>query len=216
VYMLDWGGTKAYAPTPSGNGIHIVRAGRGAENGVPEAEYERFRTMLAEKLAGFTDPTTGKPVVSRVWTREEVFDGPHIELSPDLTLELRDGGLVSILASNDPYKPRSEPSGTHRMEGFFSARGPGLRQGVRLPALSILDVAPLLLYSLGLSIPADLEGQVPTDAWEPGLLQARPVETVSPSGPAADAPSEIPVGPALDEEAEAELMRRLRALGYVE
>lgn len=216
VYLLDWERTKAYVPTPSGNGVHIVRAGQGSENGVPETEYERFRDELAEKLRGFKDAITGEPVVSHVWTRAEVFDGPYVALAPDLTLELRDGGLVSILASDDPFKPRSEPSGTHRPEGVFIARGPGLRQGVRLPALSILDVAPLVVYSLGLPVPTDLEGQVPTDALDPALLEARPVETVAPSGPASSAPSEIPVGPALDEEAEAELLRRLRALGYVE
>jgi predicted AlkP superfamily phosphohydrolase/phosphomutase len=216
VYLLDWERTKAYAPTPSGNGIHIVVAGRGNENGVPKTEYERFRNELVEELLNSMDPVTSEPVVSQVWTREEVFGGPYMELAPDLTLELGDGGLVSILASDAPFKPRHEPSGTHRPEGIFIARGPGLRRGARLAPLSILDVAPLSLYSLGLPIPTDLEGRVPTEAIEPATLRSRPVEMGIPSEPTAVEPSQFYAGPVLDAEAETEMLKRLRALGYVE
>ena len=82
--------------------------------------------------------------------------------------------------------------------------------------MSILDVAPLLLYSLGIPIPSDLEGQVPTEALEPEMLLARPVERDGPAESPAGLLSESPGGPTLDEEAEAEILKRLQALGYVE
>jgi predicted AlkP superfamily phosphohydrolase/phosphomutase len=216
VYLLDWERTRAYTPTPSGNGIHIVPRTQPGEPGVPEDEYQAFRSRLVDELLGFVDLAVGEPVVAHVWTREEIFDGPCTSLAPDLTLELVDGGLVSILASDAPFKPRPEPTGTHRPEGILIARGPGLRQGVQLAPLSILDVAPLLLYSLGLPIPADLEGRVPVEALEPAALRARPVEAAVPQAPAAEEPSGPQTGPVLDKEAEAELLKRLRALGYVE
>jgi predicted AlkP superfamily phosphohydrolase/phosphomutase len=215
VYLLDWERTRAYAPMPSGNGIHIVRADGDHPHGVSDAEYEPFRDQLIEELCALKDPISGEPVVVRVWKREEVFAGPDLELAPDLTLELQDGGLVSILASEVPVSPRPEPSGSHHPEGIFIARGPGVRQGVQLPELSILDVAPLLLYSLGLPVPEDVEGRVPTEALEPAALRARPIETVTPSEAAAE-PFQAQPGPVLDEETEAEILRRLRALGYVE
>jgi predicted AlkP superfamily phosphohydrolase/phosphomutase len=215
VYLLDWDRTLAYAPTPSSNGIHIVVAEEDGKTGIPKSEYESFRSRLVDELRSFTD-LAGEPVVSQIWTREEAFAGPFMDLAPDLTLELRDGGLVSIVASDAPYKPRPEPSGTHHRDGIFIARGPGLRQGASLPRLSIVDVAPLVLYSMGLPIPADLDGRVPTEAVEPEALQAHPVQTAAPTAPVASEPSEVPAGPVLDAEAEAELMRRLRALGYVE
>jgi len=216
VYLLDWERTTAYAPTPSSNGIHIVVAGRGGEKGVSPADHGRFRARLMESLRQVTSPATGEPMVSHIWTREEAFDGPYMELAPDLTLALRDGGLVSILASDAPIKPRPEPSGTHRPEGVFMAAGPSVRQGVSLPQLSILDVAPMALYSLGLAIPTDLEGRVPTEALEPAALQARPVQMAASSELTVTEPSPTLVGPVLDEEAEAEILKRLRALGYVE
>ena len=216
VYLLDWERTTAYAPTPSSNGIHIVRADGGSERGIPPADYDRFRAQLMESLRQVTSPATGEPVVSHIWTREEAFEGPYMELAPDLTLALRDGGLISILASDASVKPRAEPSGTHRPEGVFMAAGPGIRQGLSLPQLSILDVAPMVLYSLGLAIPGNMEGHVPTVAFKPSWLEARPVCATSPAEPSEPASPQATVEIVYTEEEEKALAARLRALGYIE
>jgi predicted AlkP superfamily phosphohydrolase/phosphomutase len=215
VYEMDWERTKAYAPTPSANGIHIVRASEEYPNAVSDADYVSFRDQLIEGLLGVTDPRSGVQVVSQVWRREDIFAGPKLELAPDLTLELQDGGLVSILASEQAVVPRSKPIGTHRPEGVFIARGPEMRQGLELPQLSILDVPSLLLHSVGLPIPASFEGRVPVEAFESEALERRPVErreSVEPTGESSRPQVDI----SLDEETEAEIARRLRALGYLE
>jgi predicted AlkP superfamily phosphohydrolase/phosphomutase len=216
VYLLDWERTLAYAPTPSGNGIHIVVAGQGGEKGIAPADYGRFRAELIESLNNVISPTTGEPVVSRVWTREEVFAGPRMELAPDLTLALRDGGLISILSSDVAVKPRPEPTGTHRPAGVFLASGPGVRQGVSLPQLSILDVAPTMLHALGLAVPGDMEGRVPEAAFEPQWLQARPVRTTAPAEYSEAGSPQASVEIVYTEEEEKALAARLRALGYIE
>jgi predicted AlkP superfamily phosphohydrolase/phosphomutase len=215
-YLLDWERTQAYAPLPSGNGIHIVRADDERPGGVPVAEYDGFRNRLAAELLEVRDPATGAPVVAQVWKREEIFAGPCLELAPDLTLVLQDGGLISILASEAAVSPRSSPSGTHRPEGIFIARGPALRQGARLPRLSILDVAPLILYSLGLPIPDDLEGRVPVEALQPAALHARPAQIAAAPRPASVERASMASEAELDDEAEREILRRLQSLGYVE
>lgn len=211
-YQLDWTRTRAYVATPSSNGIHIVMRQPGADGGVAPADYDRFRDRLAAELAAVTDPTSGEPILSRVWRRDEVFDGPHGTLGPDLTLELADGGLVSILASDTVYERRAEVSGTHRPQGIFVARGPQLRRGVVLPQLSILDVAPLVLHSLGLAVPQDMEGSVPVAALDPASLAATPVR----SGPPESAPVDsLPEPTGYNEQDEQVLVERLRALGYI-
>jgi predicted AlkP superfamily phosphohydrolase/phosphomutase len=214
AYLLDWTKTRAYAPTPSSNGIHIVPAGPEHPGGVPASEYEAFRAELARDLRAVADPATGQPLAARVFTRDEVFAGPHKELAPDLTLELRDGGLISILASDVPYRSRTEPSGTHRREGVFMARGPGLECGVRLGALSILDVAPLLLHTLDLEVPEDMEGRVPAAAFHPSWLRRRPVRATAATA-AVEAPAER-TEEAFTKEDELKLAQRLRDLGYIE
>jgi len=137
----------------------------------------------------------------------------------DLTLELADGGLVSILASDTPFMSRTETSGTHRRNGVFIARGPGTRSGAQVSGVSILDVAPLLLTALGLEIPADMEGKVPEGVFEPSWLGSRAVRTAPAS---AAQPEAEPQGEPQTEEAfftkedELKLAQRLRDLGYIE
>lgn len=214
VYEMDWGKTRAYAATPSSNGIHIVLADGDNGSGVPPAEYERFRDELIARLRRYRDGGSGEPVVTRIWTKEEAFAGEAEELAPDLTLALRDGGHVSVLASDAPLKPREEIKGAHRREGIFIAVGPGVRKGVELPELSILDVPPLLLYCLSLPIPEDFEGRIPTEVLEPAALRDRPAKRSGPGeSKEADEPAEQGT---LSAEDEAIMAERLRALGYIE
>lgn len=216
VAMLDWGRTRAYGATPSSNGIHIVAANNTKAGGVPAAEYGSFRDDLVRGLAALKSPTTGKALVEKIWTREEAFAGPFLSRAPDLTLYLWDGGLVSILDSDAAVKPRATISGTHRSEGVFMARGSGIPAGVRAQEMSILDVAPTLLYTLGLAIPEDMEGKVPKELFVPARWEQCPPR-IRTQAEAPDAPNQG-VGDRLlfDAEAEAEMAARLRALGYIE
>jgi predicted AlkP superfamily phosphohydrolase/phosphomutase len=208
-YEVDWDKTTAYCPTPSGNGIYLSPDGaNGAE------DYASLRQELIDGLRSYLDPETGEPVVQRIWTREEAFDGEHLTAAPDLTLELRDGGFVSILPSSTVLMRRVEPTGTHHPDGIFVAGGPGIRRDVTVPPLSILDVAPTVLHALGLPVPEDLEGRVPTEVFDPAWLEARPIRAAGPTQPRE--PLSPAAGEPLDEEGEAELLQRLRALGYVE
>jgi predicted AlkP superfamily phosphohydrolase/phosphomutase len=211
VYQIDWARTRAYAPLPSGNGIHIVTADAAHPDGVPAADYHRFRRDLSDQLMKVRDPETHEPVVERVWSREELFDGPNLTLAPDLTLELCDGGLMSILASAQPVRRRPAPTGTHRPDGIFIASGDEYRQGVRIEPLSILDVAPLMLHALGLPIPSSLEGRIALEAFDSAALAIRPPQIAATTAAAAGTADAM-----LDADAEAEIIERLQALGYVE
>ena len=193
-------------------GIHIVVADGAGRPGVPAAGYPAFRETLIQKLYQLTSPVTGEPLIARVWRREEIFAGPYQALAPDLTLSLRDGGLVSILPSDVPVRRREEVTGAHRPEGVFLARGPGIRSGCTLPSLSILDVAPTVLYCLGLPIPADLEGQAALTLFEPAQAQARPAQRETLSSPTGPSSGQF----VYDAETEAAILARLRALGYVD
>ena len=213
-YQVDWSRTTAHCPTPSSNGIYISVAGRGGKDGVPPEHYGRFRAQLADALRDFKDPVTGERVVTKIWTREEAFAGRCVGLAPDLTLALRDGGFVSVLPSDVALRPRPEPCGTHHPEGIFVAAGPGIRRGLSVSPLSIVDVAPMLLHLLGLPVPEDMQGRVPTELFETSTIRARPIVRGEPTrGPDAR-PGGEPGG--LDETGESEVIRRLTALGYLE
>jgi len=213
---LDWERTRAYAATPTSNGIHIVMADHNGSVGVQPEEYTRFRAELMEALYSLVDPFTGEAVVYRIWTREEAFPGVAVDLAPDLTLTLQDGGLVSILPSAQVLKPRPKPVGTHRPLGIFLAKGPDIRRGVTLHELSILDVAPLMLYCLGLGIPEELEGRVPLEIYELAFQARMPVRIESAASRSSPSPSREATVTVYDEDAEEAMLARLKALGYLE
>lgn len=213
VTLLDWEKTRAYAATPSSNGIHIAVANGDSGPGLPPAEYQAFRKRLIDSLYSLTCPETGERIVERIWTREEAFEGPFLNRAPDLTLGLADGGLVSILGSDAAVKIRERPSGTHRPLGVFMAKGPGIREGNRTGERSILDVAPTLLYALGMEIPGDMEGRVAEEIFKRPFLEEHPVLRGGVSFHKPPSPGE---NIQFDAEAEAEMARRLRALGYIE
>ena len=212
---IDWSRTKAYVRTASANGIYIRRRKHGP-GGVADEEYPALRARLVDELLKFRDPSTNDTVVKRAMVREEAFPGSSMEDAPDITLFLRDGGFPSILPSADLVKPRKEVVGMHRPEGVFFALGPGIRRGGTLSPQGIANVAPTLLHSLGLPVPADFEGKVIEEAFEPGALAAEPVRigvpTLDPNATSEPAPEDAN----MTEEDEAKVVERLRQLGYID
>jgi hypothetical protein len=101
-------------------------------------------------------------------------------------------------------------SGGHDPVAVFVAAGGPLRHDAARGRLSVLDVAPLFAYLAGAAIPDDLPGALPVRWLEPAALAAAPPRTV-PADSLARLPP--PVAPAIPD---AEVLERLRAMGYVE
>lgn len=117
----------------------------------------------------------------------------------------------------------SDVSGDHRLEGVLLMTGPEVRSGLGLEHSTIFQVAPTVLYLLGLPQDARMLAHAPADG---GVLEAaiatpalarRPIRMVS-GYPGTDRagllrthdPARFPAPPT-----EAEQLRRLRALGYL-
>ena len=214
TWLLDWNKTRAFATTPTSNGIYIVVSQDGVSPGVPATEYDAFVRKLSDELRQIPALRTDEPLVSEIWTRDEVFQGPHHDAAPDLTLLLRDGGLVSILPSPEAVSKRAVVSGSHRPVGIFGARGPAIRRGVNGGELSILDIAPAVLYSLGLPLPEELQGRVPKEIYQDTVLEKHPIRRMAAraTGPDSQAPAPMPA----EMEDEEVVLERLRELGYIE
>lgn len=211
--MIDWERTTAYVRTSSSNGIYIRTSSGPGKPGVPTSEYQAFRARLITQLGEIRD-AAGERIVKKIMTREETFPGPYMSQAPDLTLVLRDGGFVSILNAASPVKARSEVNGTHRHEGILFASGKGIKKGFHSAQRSILDVAPTMLYSIGLPVPEDMEGSVVTELFEPEALREAPVQV----GFATLAPNQIRDQgrqSAMTASEQAEVMERLKTLGYM-
>ena len=209
---LDWSKTTAYCRTPSSNGIHIRVAQEPGEPGIAPEDYERFREQLISDLYALKDPDSGEQIVADVLKREEWFPGPHMERACDLTLVLRDHGFVSIRNYKPALVPRPTPIGTHHPDGVFMAYGPGIAAAGMVDARQIVDVAPTLLYSAGVSVPSDFEGQVPASFFDARWMQDHPVKHGARTRPIKRAEA----GKDMDAKEKKQILEQLQMLGYME
>ncbi len=137
-------------------------------------------------------------------------------------MRFRGGACLSVLNAESVVVTRDRPVGTHHPHGVLLGRGPGVRRGATAGLMNILDVAPLLLHSLGLEIPLEYEGTFPNRLYDPGYLRSDPPrigqeagEPVVAAGPEHGTVVEER-GELLDEDDKAGVLERLRSLGYVE
>lgn len=214
---VDWARTEAYSGSRTSEGIYINLKGREA-NGIvsPGANYETVRNRVIEELVALTDPFTGQPAVSAVYRREELYSGEYLERMPDILFALDDKPyLVSESTSTTQvFGPLStaDVTGRHHSLGLFAAVGPNIVPGIRVEA-QIVDLAPTVLYSLGLPIPQEMDGRVLVEIFVERYRRLHPVryEDAGYRGPAAD-PEPAP----FSAEEDADIEDRLRALGYLD
>ena len=212
---IDWSRTQAVSGSPATEGIHVNLKGREPQGIVePGADYEALRDRLMAELQALRDPDIGESVVRAVYRREELYEGPFLDQLPDVVFDLGDG---PYLASDAPTAtqvleplPKNFLQGRHRSTGIFVAAGPDIRVGDQIEGARIVDVAPTVLYALGLPIPEDMDGRPLLEIFGKEYRAAHPVQYTSP-----ELAEEATPEPAYDQEDAAEMERRLRGLGYV-
>ena len=74
-------GTQAYSLIPGR--FYINREGREPRGAVSDEDYESVRSDLRAELEAMEGPD-GQPVIDRVVPREDVFEGAHDDIAPDL------------------------------------------------------------------------------------------------------------------------------------
>ena len=216
-HNVDWPHSRAYSFGRHYGSLFLNVKGREPLGCVaPGADYERTRDEIADALLAWRDPELGRPLVSRAIRREQVYHGPRFEEAPDLILLPQDDADIfyglSDFGSSRIWDETYRYSGMHRDNGTLIAAGPQVRGGGPAADAAIVDLAPTILYLLGCEIPADMDGRVLEEVLAPGLVSARPVRRSSdvPGRDAGHGPSRE-----YSAEEEAEVMQRLRDLGYL-
>jgi predicted AlkP superfamily phosphohydrolase/phosphomutase len=231
----DWTGTAAFVldrgDASVGRRIRLNVRGR-EPNGIiePGEQYERVRQRIIDGLRDHRD-RQGRPLVRRVYRREELYPGPHFEEAPDLLVLFEEGvgGVDHVTspagtpeAGTFDVATERDLTGTHRPEGIIVARGHGIRRGARVAA-NIVDVCPTVLDILGVPVPGDTDGRVLIEMLaeeSPGGGQRGPMPVpVAGTGGRLDT-----VGPlrpdnhvdAYTDDDRAAVEERLRKLGYLD
>ncbi len=165
--VIDWKRTKAYRfpMYPPVEGIVINVIDRQAEGCVRAGEeYEALRTHILEEVRRLREPGSNDPIVLEAYRREELYHGEHLEKAPDIIIVTKDsykGGTgIDELITEVPMEVISKLSGVHRMHGIILAQGPRIRRNGTIEGAGIIDVAPTVLYALGMAIPSDMDGKI--------------------------------------------------------
>ena len=197
--------------------------GREPQGTVELEDYDQLREQIVSRLFRLVDPDTGEKVVHSVYKREELYRGRHLEKAADLIVRWSDGGYHSVQRFGTKeesvfgdllsfHLTNLEFSGCHRMDGIFAAKGKNIRNGTKIEGAQIIDVAPTILYLLGLPVPEDMDGEVLRDIFSQGYLESYPIKYCKVEADASGGSAQEDYSDA-DSDA---IRERLKALGYIE
>jgi len=221
---IDWSRTRAYMASNSEQGIYVNLKGREPFGIVEPSDYDAVRNEVHRALGALTD-RSGRSLLTRFHKREDVYTGPFVDRAPDVIFALDEGAALAEihLGGGKIFRDISwkTGSGNHRMEGYFLARGEGIRRGAGLTT-SIMDVMPTILYYLGIPVPDDLDGRRIGEIFSPEFLArekplfARSAALSTTAHGGENNLSGFGAPGVFDQKEEAELQDRLRRLGYMD
>jgi hypothetical protein len=131
---------------------------------VSEAEREQFGNVL-NQYYGFLDTLVGREI-QRLGPNDLLLVVSAFGMEP-----LSPGKRVLEIIAGNP-----QISGTHERapDGFVLAFGPNIAPG-RPPRASVVDLAPTILYFLGLPVGRDMDGFARIDLFTPAFTSDKPV-----------------------------------------
>ncbi|WP_322493775.1 alkaline phosphatase family protein [Chloroflexus sp.] len=215
---VDWSQTKAYSFGNIGQ-IYINLKGREPKGIVsPGAEYEALLDEITAALYELTD--NGQPVVDAVYRGKDLYTGPYAGYGPDLNIIMRGMSYVAQswreMASQQIFaSPGAYFTGIHRPLGMIAMCGPTIPQQGKLPEVQIVDVAPTIMHLLGIPPSTEQDGRVLAEFLSATNQLHQPV---APAPAAVGEDTLRPLNPTgwENEQAEQEVLDRLRNLGYLD
>jgi predicted AlkP superfamily phosphohydrolase/phosphomutase len=212
---VDWLHTKAYS---MGSGLIYINVKGREPSGIvnPGLEYESLRKQIINKLYRLKDHETGESIIEKVYTKEEIYSGPYLDTMPDIVFIPKSGYMTFEeyeFAANSVITQSEAVSSTHKLNGILLMKSPGVKRGLCLQNAEITDIAPTVLYLLGLPIPEDMDGKVLVKALTSSYLSLNPIN-YSTDGKGAKN-SFARKEEVYSREDEDELKSRLRELGYL-
>jgi len=161
--QIDWSSSKAFSVLS--HGIHLNVKGRETMGCVEKgAEYDELRDRLIDGLYKIKDPSTGKPIIKKVYKREDIYNGSEFDDAPDLIILSSDTDHYGIYSSrhshDDIFYKNTWKTGDHRQNGIFIVKGQGVKKNYEINNAYIIDVLPTILYMNDLPVPEHVDGKV--------------------------------------------------------
>jgi predicted AlkP superfamily phosphohydrolase/phosphomutase len=137
-----------------------LASGQGPIYVNPGFDVESVREELIADLEGVSDEN-GEPLFTGVHRAEEVYDGPYVDIGPDVVVDQRPGvhvndGMGRRVVQTEPDRWAAENTPT----GIFVANGPDFEERGEIDEIDIRDIAPTVLAAHGVDVPTDMDGEV--------------------------------------------------------
>ncbi|HEV2846027.1 MAG TPA: alkaline phosphatase family protein [Thermoanaerobaculia bacterium] len=211
---VDFSRTRVYTyGTPDFQRAKMIRyalAGREAGGKVRPEERDALRRRLEADLATVTNDR-GEPIFLVQDAR------PRRGEDGDFVVIVRQALVTPVLKLQGKPFPEAlrglgRISGTHTpsTHGIFLAAGPDIDPKADLTGIHIHDVAPTLLYGLGLPVAEDFAGRPRMALYDAEFRRSRPLRKIRTWGTQEEG------GKAKASEADEKLLDELRALGYIQ
>jgi predicted AlkP superfamily phosphohydrolase/phosphomutase len=160
---IDWSRTRAY--TFGLTGIYLNQKNREADGTVARDEAAALKKEISAKLTGLRDEERGKVAIREAWPKEAVYQGPYMDVAPDIVVGYDLGyrsswdaalGKVTTEVFQDNLKAWS---GDHCVD---PALVPGVifcnrKIGAENPGIE--DLAPTALGLFGMKPPPYMDGK---------------------------------------------------------
>src|SRR5690606_23687953 len=145
---------------------------------------------------------------------------PHTERAPEVLPSWWEDGFLldqsapvkdvypNVERSNAPIQGGVEFAGSHRLDGVFMASGGPFRQGFAFGGAKIVDVAPTVLYLMGLPVPDEMDGRVLVEALDEEFVADNPIGWENVTGEARHESGDAGAGEMSFTEDESELIAK--------
>ena len=152
---IDMENTAAFALDPSRIYINVKGVTpHGRVN--PGTEYELLVKNITEGFLGLRDEETGQGIISKVFTKKELYSGPLVDKAPDLVLYGAPGYDLKGAISKKELLGKGKFTGMHTHDDAFFYMI-DISYLKRKP--HIQDLAPTILQLLGMPSPPDMDGK---------------------------------------------------------
>ena len=161
---VNWAYTRAYS-LGIGGGIYLNLRGREPLGTVKKEEVPALTREIKKKLEELTYPESGERVVNRVYLKEEVYSGPHLQEAPEIIVGFKKGYRVSWESAlgavrEDIFRENKKKwSGDHCIDtklvpGILFTNFP-----INTDKKNIVDVIPTVFALLNIPAPGGMDGK---------------------------------------------------------
>jgi predicted AlkP superfamily phosphohydrolase/phosphomutase len=216
--QIDWEKTQVYELT--GLGGFYINSGNGYPNDPSRQppEYDELRQNFIELISSVQDPFSGKPLVHRVYKKEEIYKGPFVDLAPDLvadfsrsTCAFKADGFQDNVKKSDLFIQPINYFGAHTLDGVFAFSGKDFRRSASwVESASIADIPATILHLFGVPIPEDYDGRVLAEYISEHFMATTPIRFQE-----GDREVTRNIENPFSQEEMENLEERLRELGYI-